>query len=98
MGVNVVLNSSNQTAYNTDLSPTYDVNGDQSVDSSDLDYLIITVMNCSYGDANLDGVADSQDLNIIALHWGMTGASWADGDFNGDGVIDQRDLDIYNAN
>jgi RHS repeat-associated protein len=51
------------------------------------------------GDANMDGVIDTNDYDIINRNWLLgTGDEWGEGDFNGDGVIDSNDYDIINAN
>ncbi|MEK7990691.1 MAG: dockerin type I repeat-containing protein [Thiotrichaceae bacterium] len=57
------------------------------------------------GDANLDGVVNATDFNILVAAWGRTdidphntGIGWRDGDFDGDGNVNQADLDIYQAN
>ena len=45
------------------------------------------------GDANDDGVVDSEDLNIVALNWQiMVTGGPGDGDFNDDGKVDAADL------
>ncbi|WP_353570684.1 dockerin type I domain-containing protein [Candidatus Albibeggiatoa sp. nov. BB20] len=57
------------------------------------------------GDANLDGVVNITDFNILTAAWGRTdidpyetGIGWRYGDFDGDGEVNQADLDIYQAN
>jgi hypothetical protein len=47
--------------------------------------------DCSLGDANLDGIVDETDFNILVLNWGV-GDSWAEADFNFDGTVDEADL------
>ena len=49
------------------------------------------------GDANLDGVVDVSDFNMVNANMYSTGKSWADGDFNGDRVVDVSDMNIWNA-
>jgi len=51
-----------------------------------------------YGDANLDGKVDFNDLVILARHFGMSGATWANGDFDGDGKVDFNDLVLLARN
>ena len=46
------------------------------------------------GDANLDGVVNSGDLNILALNWLKSGRGWIEGDFNYDGFVGVQDLNI----
>ena len=50
------------------------------------------------GDADADGKVDFADLTILARHYGMKNATFADGDFNGDGVVDFADLVILARN
>ena len=52
------------------------------------------------GDANLDGVVDELDLNMIALHWQSKDAQvgWCGGDFDGDGIVGPSDLNQVSLN
>ena len=52
-----------------------------------------------YGDINLDGTVDVQDLAILAANYRkqVTGG-WLQGDFNNDGVVDIEDLALLAAN
>ena len=50
------------------------------------------------GDANLDGIVDVKDLNILALNWLQSGKGWVDGDFNYDGFVDSIDLNFIGLN
>ncbi len=52
------------------------------------------------GDANLDGVVDSDDADIVRTNWASEPAShaWTHGDFNSDGRVDLRDASILLAN
>lgn len=49
------------------------------------------------GDANLDGIVDTQDFNILAGHFGLSGQTSATGDFSGDGTVDSTDFDLLVA-
>jgi uncharacterized protein (TIGR03790 family) len=49
------------------------------------------------GDANLDGVVDGADLNIVLSNYNQTNADWMHGDLNGDGIADGTDLNIVLA-
>jgi len=67
----------------------------------------VLVGYCWYGDANLDGIVDSNDYDRIDTNWILWtqegrlpegGFRWAVGDFNYDGTIDSNDYDkIDNA-
>jgi hypothetical protein len=50
------------------------------------------------GDANLDGVADDEDCNILKANWQQSGKWWEEGDFNHDGQVTQADVDVYSQN
>jgi phospholipase/lecithinase/hemolysin len=50
------------------------------------------------GDANLDGVIDSQDFDILAMHFNQTSQNWLSADFNHDGVVNALDFNELAAN
>ncbi len=50
------------------------------------------------GDANLDGMVDLLDLDILGANYNGDGDTWYDGDFNNDDVVNLLDLDIIGAN
>lgn len=50
------------------------------------------------GDANLDGVVNLQDFNVLAANFGSSSANWLTGDFNGDGLVNLADFNILAAN
>jgi hypothetical protein len=52
------------------------------------------------GDANLDGIVNFNDLDIVGQHLNTTGNDWADGNFTYDpnGVVNFNDLDIIGQN
>lgn len=72
-----------------------DVNGDLKINQADVDYIVHTVLCTNYGDVNLDGRVDGNDL--VGLSAG-TGKSWSTGDMDGDGDYDAADTAIINAN
>ena len=51
------------------------------------------------GDANLDGVVNALDLNIVGRNWKqpMVGG-WCDGDFDSNGEVDAADLSVLGKN
>lgn len=74
-----------------------DLNGDQKVDFVDLEYLIIKVMETTFGDANLDGIFNSTDLiQVFAAGEYEDGiaknSKWKSGDWNCDGDFNSTDL------
>lgn len=46
----------------------------------------------SAGDANLDGIINAADFDVLAAHFGAVGQNWLAGDFNGDGVVNALDF------
>jgi len=73
-----------------------DLNHDGVVDQADADYLIRVILNTEYGDVNLDGFVDADDLAETRRHIGQvfSGPNWAGADFNGDGISDAADLAV----
>lgn len=87
------LNWSNPAeAQNGDLSA--DMNGDLVIDQADLDELVQVILCTEYGDLDLDGDVDADDLAAMVLG----GSGWAQGDFNQDGIVDAADVAILMAN
>lgn len=76
---------------------SYDLNNDGVVDDADHAMLVEEILQTSYGDANLDGVVDAIDLNVVGLNWQGNGG-WADGNFDCDRRIDASDLNLLGAN
>jgi hypothetical protein len=66
-------------------------------DQGDVDYLVRAILATDYGDANLDGLIDIDDLQIVRDHW-QSPAGWAGGDFTGDGLADRDDADLIALN
>lgn len=58
----------------------------------------VTTVTPWRGDANLDGMVNGADLNVVLSNYGRTGMGWSQGDFNGDGAINGVDLDIVLSN
>ncbi|WP_428939427.1 dockerin type I domain-containing protein [Fontivita pretiosa] len=44
------------------------------------------------GDANLDGLVNVLDLDVLAQNWQLSGRSWVTADFDGSGRVNIRDL------
>ena len=73
----------------------FDLNRDGQVTSSDFEYLVEQVMGTRFGDVDLDGDVDVNDLTMARI--GFTGAQvaggrWSSGDNDGDGDVDTRDI------
>ena len=68
--------------------PAFDLTSDGMVDRSDLDELILNILDTQYGDANLDGRVDADEgMQVLTNLGGGSGFGWADGDFDGDGRV-----------
>lgn len=82
-------------AVHSDLS--CDMNGDLVIDQRDVDQIVLGVVCTRYGDVDLDGDVDANDITQINNHMGQPGG-WAFGDVNGDGMVTAGDLALANAN
>ncbi|MEZ6115119.1 MAG: PEP-CTERM sorting domain-containing protein [Pirellulaceae bacterium] len=75
----------------------YDMANDGQLDLADRQYWIFQIANSTYGDSNLDGTFNSQDL-VITFQAGeyedslVRNSNWSDGDWNGDGEFTSSDL------
>ena len=56
------------------------------------------VADATAGDANLDGVIDTEDFVILATHFAQAGQNWLTADFNHDGVVNALDFNAIAAN
>lgn len=78
--------------------PKFDLTGDARANIADLNQWFREAVdyeasqNHFGGDANLDGMVDRVDLNLLALNWQETEKVWSEGDFTGDGAVDAADL------
>jgi len=52
----------------------------------------VIVRYALYGDADLSGIVDSDDLFILLSGLGSTSAVWSDGDFDYNGIVNSDDL------
>lgn len=78
------------------LNPLADLDQNGSIEPADVDVLLTNYLRTSYGDSNLDGIFNSQDL-VLAFQGGgyarpEVNSTWTTGDWNGDEVFDSRDL------
>jgi hypothetical protein len=77
----------------------FDLTGEGSVNSADMDMLIKDILKTYYGDADLNGSVGVSDLSVLAAYYNTpSGASWANGDFDGNGAVGVSDLSILAAN
>ncbi|MCE7973402.1 MAG: hypothetical protein DYG92_03610 [Leptolyngbya sp. PLA1] len=68
-----------------------DMTGDLVVDQQDIAE-ILSILETSIGDVNLDGATDDADCVIATANLGLTGLGWAGGDVDGDGTVTSSDL------
>ncbi len=74
-----------------------DLNSDSRIDQADVSILVHDKLNTVFGDLNLDGRFDSEDL-VLAFQYGhyadgiSKNSSWLTGDFDGDGDFESSDL------
>ncbi len=69
----------------------FDLNKDGDIDQQDVDQLVRGILNCQYGDANLDRMINAADLTNLLSHYGHI-TDWHEGDFNGDRIVNAPDL------
>jgi hypothetical protein len=50
------------------------------------------------GDANLDGLVNGSDFNILAANFNQSITGWDQGDFNYDGLVNASDFNVLAAN
>ena len=58
----------------------------------------VTVMYTLYGDTDLNGTVNGQDLNTVLSNFNQTGMTWSQGDFNYDGTVNGTDLNAVLSN
>ncbi len=64
-----------------------------------LSYDIVAKANIAPGDANFDGIVNSQDLAAVSSNWLASNPSGlASGDVNGDGIVNSQDLALISSN
>lgn len=82
-----------------------DITADGLVDLDDRDQWLKTSARVNgfsepymLGDANLNGIVESRDLNRVGVHWQTRTSRWSHGDFDGSGVVDTEDLNLIGVN
>ncbi|MHC4563219.1 MAG: SdrD B-like domain-containing protein [Planctomycetota bacterium] len=78
--------------------PGCDLDNDGDLDPDDITVLVEDLLGTTYGDANLDGRVDVQDMKILRRSFRSVDAGWAAGDFTGDGQVDMDDFRLLLAN
>ncbi|MFM9957976.1 MAG: dockerin type I repeat-containing protein [Phycisphaerales bacterium] len=66
--------------------------GDTNVDINDVCEIVRTVLKTTFGDVNLDGVANCADLAVINQPAMPYAGTWATGDVTGDGLVTTADV------
>jgi autotransporter-associated beta strand protein len=59
---------------------------------------LFTIAYTLYGDANLDGTVNGEDLNTVLSNYNKTSVVWRQGDFNYDGTVNGEDLNTVLSN
>ena len=80
------------------LDTRFDLDRSGGVDEEDAAYLVETILDVPWGDANLDGIVNVVDLNVLGINWLQEGNGWSSGDFNGNGFVDATDLNTIGVN
>jgi hypothetical protein len=83
-----------------------DLTGDGVSDTADIaEWLVLAGQAKGFngpippGDANLDGVVNAGDLNLVGVNWQIDDAtSWSQGDFNADALVNASDLNALGVN
>ncbi|MBN1763867.1 MAG: DUF1593 domain-containing protein [Sedimentisphaerales bacterium] len=70
----------------------YDLTGDGFVTQADADHWVFNLADTRYGDADIDGDLDIDDILALSANWLSSGIGWAGGNFNGDTSADLHDL------
>ncbi len=77
--------------------PTFDLNDDLTIDQEDRRIWVEDLASTYFGDSNLDGQFNSNDLVVVFQHAGYEdgiagNSTWATGDWNGDADFDSGDF------
>ncbi len=75
----------------------YDLTGDSSVTTADVENLVTVRFGTYFGDANLDGVVSGADFLIWQNNCGLDGG-WAEGNWNYDTTVSGADFLIWQNN
>jgi hypothetical protein len=72
--------------------------GISTFEGESVDTTSILIRYTFEGDANLDGVVNALDFNVLATNYGGAGKIWTQGDANADGIVNSKDFDILANN
>jgi len=89
------------TAANTDPNGVTAIGSADNQDLDDTTFAGVSVAENSvllkytyYGDANLDGVVNKQDVALLAVGYNFDGTGWDSGDFNYSGSVNKADISL----
>lgn len=74
-----------------------DMDGNLKVNQADVDYIVLTALQTSYGDLNFDRKVNGADFAIWQANYNTAGG-WIKGDVSGNGLIFDEDFGILMAN
>ena len=69
-----------------------------SFEGEPVDSTAVLVKHTLYGDANLDGVVNLRDFDILAANYGQTARLWSHGDFTYGGAVTLADFNLLAGN
>lgn len=76
-----------------------DLDGNESVEAADVDFLLASILGTTRGDADLNGVVEFADFLLLAAAFPENEQQgWESGDFNGDGRTTFADFLLLAAN
>ncbi|BAM05282.1 beta strand repeat-containing protein [Phycisphaera mikurensis] len=90
-----IANAVNAKGSRVDLSA--DMNGDLTIDQTDVDAVVRGILGTEYGDANLDRTVGAADVSVLSGNFGQA-AGWAGGSFDGDGQVGAADVSVLSGN
>gem|GEM_PF-1316361 len=70
----------------------YDLTGDSALAAADVDALVQNILGTQYGDHDLDGDVDADDLAAWQAGFDTANTSWANGNTDGDSDVDGADF------
>ncbi|MEO2049475.1 MAG: PEP-CTERM sorting domain-containing protein [Pirellulales bacterium] len=70
----------------------YDLTGDSALATADVDELVQDILDTEYGDHDLDGDVDGDDLSDLQASFGTANTSWANGNTDGNSSVDGADF------